>query len=65
MSKISAYFAETTDELVNKTTWPSWAELQSSATLVLVASFIIAILVWAMDSGFNNLMQMAYNLLSN
>ncbi len=65
MSKIRTYFEETTDELVHKTSWPTWQELQGSASLVLVASFIIAILVWGMDTSFNKLMQMAYSLLNN
>ncbi len=65
MSKIRTYVEETTDELVNKTSWPSWQELQSSASLVLVASVIIAILVWLMDAGFGKLMELAYQLLNS
>ena len=65
MSKIRTYFEETTDELVHKTSWPTWPELQSSASLVLVASAIIALVVWGMDASFNRLMQLAYQLLNN
>lgn len=65
MSKIRTYFEETTTELVQKTSWPTWAELQGSAMVVLVASVIIALLVWIMDSSFNKLMEMAYQLLNN
>jgi preprotein translocase subunit SecE len=61
MSKIRTYFEETTNELVHKTSWPTWQELQSSAIIVLVASFIIAILVAGMDYGFNNVMKLAYS----
>ncbi|MBK6522914.1 MAG: preprotein translocase subunit SecE [Sphingobacteriaceae bacterium] len=46
MSKIKAYFEDTTNELVHKTSWPTWADLQSSALVVMVASIIIALLVW-------------------
>ena len=49
MSKIKAYFEDTTNELVHKTSWPTWQELQSSALVVLVASGIIAVMVMAMD----------------
>ena len=65
MSKIRTYFEETTTELVQKTSWPTWQELQGSAMVVLVASVIIALLVWIMDSSFNKLMEMAYQLLNN
>lgn len=60
MSKIKAYFEDTTNELVHKTSWPTWAELQSSAIVVLVASAIIALLVFVMDYGFNKIMELAY-----
>ena len=65
MSKIRSYFEETKSELVNKTSWPTWAELQSSAIVVLVASIIIALLVFLMDFGFEKLMQMAYQLIND
>ncbi|MFN8276506.1 MAG: preprotein translocase subunit SecE [Chitinophagales bacterium] len=49
MEKIRLYFEEAYDELVNKVTWPTWAELQQSALVVLVAASIIALLVVGMD----------------
>ena len=52
MSKIVTYLEETVDELVNKVSWPTWQELQTSAIIVLVASVIIALLVWVMDYVF-------------
>jgi preprotein translocase subunit SecE len=65
MSKISTYFEETTQELVHKTSWPTWQELQSSAVVVLIASVLIALMVLLMDSGFKKLMELAYQLLNN
>ena len=61
MNKVRAYISETTDELVNKVSWPTWKELQSSAIVVMVASVIIAAVVWAMDISFNALMQFIYH----
>lgn len=52
MAKFVAYIEETVDELVNKVSWPTWQELQTSAIIVLVASVIIALLVWVMDYIF-------------
>lgn len=65
MSKIRTYFEETTQELVHKTSWPTWQELQSSAVVVLIASVIIAAMVFLMDSGFKKLMELAYQLLNS
>lgn len=62
MSKISTYIEETKNELFNNVTWPTWPELQSSALLVMVASTIIGLIVWAMDFGFENLMKLAYQM---
>jgi len=61
MNKIKAYFEETASELFTKVTWPTWAELQSSAIIVMVASIIIALIVYLMDSAFSNLMKLFYN----
>ena len=48
------------DELANKTTWPSYAELNHSAGIVLSASLVIAVVVVAMDSLFKWAMSMVY-----
>ena len=47
MSKIGSYLSETKNELVNKVSWPTWNELQSSAIVVLISSVIIALIVFA------------------
>jgi preprotein translocase subunit SecE len=49
MSKISTYFTESYKELVEKVTWPTWAQLQQSTVIVLVATVIITVLVMGMD----------------
>jgi preprotein translocase subunit SecE len=49
---MKAYIIESYEELVHKVTWPTWKELQSSSILVLVASIIIALLVFLMDWVF-------------
>lgn len=64
MSKIKAYFEETTSELVSKVSWPTWQELQGSAMVVMAASIIIALVVFAMDSAFDKLMELAYQMIN-
>lgn len=63
MSRIGTYFSETKNELVNKVSWPTWAELQSSAIVVMVSSIIIALVVFGMDQIFELLMNQAYDMI--
>ena len=62
MGKLKTYFEETTSELFTKVTWPTWPELQSSAIVVMVASIIIALIVYLMDSAFSNLLKLLYGM---
>lgn len=52
MAGIKAYFEDTYNELVNKVSWPTWKELQSSAIVVLIAALVIALVVFLMDFVF-------------
>jgi len=61
--KIGTYFKESYNELMHKVTWPTWRELQSSSTLVLVTSVILALVIWAMDFIFDQAMGIVYGLL--
>ena len=60
MRKIAVYFEEAFKELIYKVTWPTWKELQSSAIIVMVASVLIAIVVFAMDISFENILKLLY-----
>ena len=60
--KIKLYLQEAYDELVHKVTWPTWKELQSSALVVMVASLIISLIIFAMDQSFRNIMELVYGL---
>jgi preprotein translocase subunit SecE len=60
MANIRTYIEESVDELTNKVSWPTWTELQSSGIVVLLATFIIAGLVYIMDLGFGQLMDLIY-----
>ena len=62
---MSNYIKESYNKLVNKVTWPSFASLQSSTIVVMVASLIFAIVVLAMDLSFENLMAAIYKTLGN
>ncbi len=60
--RITSYFKEVYKELVEKVSWPSWSELQGSATVVMVASAIISLSIFAMDYSFRHLMDFVYGL---
>ena len=62
MRKIRKYFQESYTELVHKVTWPTWSELQNSTTVVMIASAIIALAIWAMDYAFDNIMTFVYQI---
>ncbi|MCL3781561.1 preprotein translocase subunit SecE [Prolixibacteraceae bacterium JC049] len=62
--KIKLYIEEAYNELVNKVTWPTAKELQNSAIVVMVASLIIALVIFVMDYSFEHIMELVYSLFS-
>ena len=58
--KIVNYCKACYDELAHTTTWPTRAQLTHSAAIVLSASLVIALVVFAMDSLFKWVMSMVY-----
>jgi preprotein translocase subunit SecE len=61
MANVGEYIKESYTELVEKVTWPTWRELQGSAVLVLVATIIIAMLVFGMDQAIGWLLRSFYH----
>ncbi|HEX3384367.1 MAG TPA: preprotein translocase subunit SecE [Mucilaginibacter sp.] len=49
MAGVAEYIKESYIELTQKVTWPTWRELYNSAVVVLIASVIIALLIFGMD----------------
>lgn len=60
--KLKIYLEEAYTELVHKVSWPTWKELQNSALIVMVASLIIALIVFVMDISFDAIMDFVYSL---
>ena len=54
---------ESYNELVHKVSWPTRKELAQSSVIVLIASIILALIVWLMDTCFENIMSFVYGLL--
>ena len=50
------------NELVYKVSWPTKSQLANSSVVVMVASIIIAIVIFAMDEVVDNLMHLIYGI---
>ncbi|MDR2385715.1 MAG: preprotein translocase subunit SecE [Tannerella sp.] len=59
--KTGKYLKESYNELVYKVSWPTKAELSSSAVVVLFASVIIAVVVFVIDFVFEHAMKFVYD----
>lgn len=63
MNKFTAFFKNSYEEVTKEVTWPQWGELQASASLVLVASLIFALVVGAVDFVIENGLKFLYESL--
>jgi preprotein translocase subunit SecE len=63
MAGVVQFFKESYEEMTDKVTWPSWGQLQNSAVLVLVASLIIALVVFGMDKAATYILELFYKSL--
>jgi preprotein translocase subunit SecE len=64
MNKVGNYFRDSYKELLEKVTWPSWAQLQQSTVIVLVATVIITAVVWGMDVVAQSGLNLIYSFLA-
>ena len=62
ISSIKGYTKESYNELVHKVSWPTTSEVFSSAVIVMIASLILALIVFLMDSSFEKVMTFIYSL---
>ena len=59
--KLLTSIEESYDELRYKTSWPTKTQLVKSAMIVMVASVIIALIIFAMDQVADKLMHFIYS----
>ena len=60
--KLLTDIEESYNELVHKVSWPTRSELVNSTIVVMVASIIAALAIWAVDLGLNFVMERIYGL---
>jgi preprotein translocase subunit SecE len=58
--RIKEYLKEAYGELVHKVSWPTRQELSSSTIVVMTASLLMAVVVFAIDWSFENVVSMFY-----
>ncbi|MFB0946052.1 MAG: preprotein translocase subunit SecE [Spirosomataceae bacterium] len=60
MENLQVFLKESWIEITQEVTWPTWSDLQSSATLVLIASIIFALVVGGIDFLIDNALKILY-----
>jgi preprotein translocase subunit SecE len=58
--KIINYIKESYNELIHKVSWPTSSEVFNSAVVVMIASLILALIVFLMDFSFEKVMTFIY-----
>jgi len=61
MNKIISYIKESYNELVHKVSWPTQQELTSSTVVVMIASLIMAIVLFVIDFSFKSVVHFFYD----
>lgn len=64
MAKVLDFFKDSYVEITEKVTWPTWSQLQNSAVIVLVASLLIALVVFVMDKASSVGLEFLYGIAS-
>ena len=64
MAKVLDFFKDSYVEITEKVTRPTWSQLQSSAVIVLVASLLIALVVFVMDKASSVGLEFLYGIAS-
>ena len=64
MAKVLDFFKDSYEEITQKVTWPTWSQLQNSAVIVLVASLLIALMIFVMDKASSVVLEMLYGIAS-
>jgi preprotein translocase subunit SecE len=62
MEKLKTYLQSSYEEFAKHSTWPTWAELQKSTVLVIVASLMFSLVVFAMDKSLAGALDFLYSL---
>ncbi|MBL7814376.1 MAG: preprotein translocase subunit SecE [Saprospiraceae bacterium] len=59
---IRQYVQESLEEFRTKMTWPTWTNLQQTTGVVLLASVLLALVIFGMDTVSNQLLKLIYGV---
>ena len=59
---IRQYVQESVEEFRTKMTWPTWSNLQQTTGVVLLASLLLALIIFGMDSISNQALKLIYGV---
>jgi preprotein translocase subunit SecE len=62
MERLQLYLRESYNELIHKVTWPTWANLVSSAVVVVITTLILTLIVALIDAASNAIVNLIYGL---
>ena len=62
MSDVMLYIKESYNELLHNVTWPTWNDLFRNSWIVIVATIIIAIIIFVMDFFAKGITTFLYQL---
>ena len=62
MNNFILYVKESYNELINKVSWPSYPALIRNTILVSVASIILALIIFLMDTVFQAILEQIYKI---
>ncbi|MEC5394768.1 preprotein translocase subunit SecE [Bergeyella sp. RCAD1439] len=65
MSSFVDFLKGSYTEVKEKIEWPKWADLQSSTIVITVATVLLAIFLFGVDTFFNKIIQNALSILIN
>ena len=57
------YIKESYEELTNHVTWPTISDAQREMVVVVVFSILFSLVIWGMDSSFENLIGKYYEFM--
>jgi len=61
MKKLFTFLRESKQEMTEKVTWMKFSDLQKRSTIVLVASLVFSLVIWAMDIAFESSLSFFYD----
>ena len=59
---IRQYVQESLEEFRTKMTWPTWTNLQQTTGVVLLASVLLALIIFGMDAISNQALKLIYGV---